>query len=133
MSAISNALSGMQASMAMMRASANNVANSESKGALPSPSNAANVQTAYEPVRVEQTPLQDGGVISTYKPVTPSYVPQYNPTEPYADINGMVAAPNVDLVDEMVTQVAAKQAYLANLTVVSTASELEQALIDRRA
>jgi len=65
--------------------------------------------------------------------VSPAYVEQYEPYAPYADSAGMVATPNVDLVDEAISQMVAKNAYLANLAVISTANEMESALIDRRA
>jgi len=43
----------------------------------------------------------------------------------------MVAAPNVDIVSEMVEQIAAKLAFSANLSVIRTADEMQGRLVDR--
>ena len=40
--------------------------------------------------------------------------------------DGMIASPNVDLVGEGITQIAATQVYKANLRVIQVAQELER-------
>ncbi len=42
----------------------------------------------------------------------------------------MIAAPNVDVTDELVEQLSAKLAFEANLKVIATASELERRSLD---
>ncbi len=40
----------------------------------------------------------------------------YNPSHPDADVNGYVAMPNVNVVQEMADMIAATRAYEANVT-----------------
>lgn len=54
-----------------------------------------------------------------------------DPSSPYADARGMIAAPDVDLVDEMVEQLTAKLTYDANLSVLKSAHEMESRIIER--
>jgi flagellar basal-body rod protein FlgC len=131
LSAIS-ALSGMQAASLRMTATANNVANISSNGALPNSLQAAspNAPKAYQPVRVEQSSGPSGGTVATVRNVNPSYVPMFDPTAGYADSQGMVAAPNVDLANEMVNLVSAKQEFTANAKVAQSINDLVQKLFD---
>ena len=54
----------------------------------------------------------------------------YDPSAPYADQNGQVAAPNVDITNEAVQQAIASYEFLANADVVSVYSKMMQALIN---
>lgn len=132
MSAITSALSGMQASMARINASASNVANADSVGAVSAIAGArpAPADAPYQPVAVQQTAQEAGGVSVTYAPRQPAFVARFDPSSSHADASGMVAAPNVDLVDERVEQLAAQQAYQANLAVLHTANELQKKITD---
>ncbi len=122
MQAIGIATSGLRASMARITASASNVADARSIGSLAaSRTDAAGGQAAYQPVRVQQSEAINGGVALTYTPVRPSYVAIHEPSSPLADGDGMVAAPDVDLVDESVEQMTAKSAFQANIAVMRAA------------
>jgi flagellar basal-body rod protein FlgC len=136
----STALSGLMASMARLDASAANVANSETFGPVPTtppsqplPPSPGAGPAVYQAVRTTQTTVAGGGVSTSYAPVTPSYVEAYDPSAPFADAGGMVAAPNVDLVTEQMEQIAARTAFEANLKVLKTADEMEQAMLDLKA
>ncbi len=128
------ARSGLEASLLRLTASASNIANAQSIGAVPAsaPAGAASGagdgsgQRAYQPVRAQLSPLAGGGVQARMAPVDPAYRLTYDPASRHADARGMVAAPNVDTTDELVEQLDATLAFKANLKLIATASELER-------
>ena len=119
--------------MARLTASASNVANANSRGAVPGSDAAANpaAQSVYQPVRVRQSPTIGGGVTSRFVAVQPGYTLAYEPTAPYANVQGMVATSDVNLADEMVEQLSAKLAFQANAKVFGTINTLQQDSIER--
>jgi flagellar basal-body rod protein FlgC len=125
---IATALSGLDAARKRLEVSAVNVANVDSDGALPQSSGDA--PQAYTPLRVSQQPLVTGGTVATTQPVEPALVRRYAPNASYADRNGMVASPNVDLVGERIDQLAASRAYEANAQVLRVGLDLERETID---
>lgn len=128
---IDTALAGMQANRARLTASASNIANIDVVGPVPAIdpvqpiSRQPDSQRVYQAVRARQAALAGGGTVTSYAPVKPSYVLRSDPVSAFANANGMVAAPNVDLADEMVAQLAAKSGFQANALVLSTAQELD--------
>lgn len=127
MNGMSIARSGLEASMLRLTASASNIANAQSTGAVPG-SGAG--PAAYQPVRAELSPSAGGGVQGRLVAVDPAYRLTYDPASVQANANGMIAAPNVDVTDELVEQLSAKLAFEANLKVIATASELERRSLD---
>lgn len=127
------AVSGMMAQTRRVEASASNTANIRSKGALPDA--AGNVPddkpAPYQPLAVAQSE-QRSGTRAVFTPMTPAYLPEYEPDASYADEHGMVAAPNVDLASERVNQIAASRAYQANISVVRTQDEMMKSLLDSK-
>src|SRR3954463_5528620 len=93
--AMSIAASGMRAASVRLDAAASNIVNSSSDGPPTS-------SGAYQPVLVSQSANPDGGVSASLQPVTPSTLLAYDPSSPYANVQGMVAQPNVDLATEIV-------------------------------
>lgn len=123
--------------MARLEASASNVANVRSDGSLAasqtqatSPSGGAVNEAAYQPVRARQSEAFDGGTSFTYAPVRPGYVATYDPSSPQADAEGMIARPNVDLVDETVEQMTAKSDFMANVAVIRAADRMQEFAIN---
>jgi len=127
MDGMSIARSGLEASMLRLTASASNVANAQSNGVVPGSSSG---QAVYQPVRAELSPSAGGGVQGRLVPTDPAYRLTYDPASVHANADGMIAAPNVDVADELVEQLSAKLAFEANLKVVATVSELERRSID---
>jgi flagellar basal-body rod protein FlgC len=123
MDAIGIARTGLDASMLRLTASASNIANAQSTGAVPG---SGTGPAAYQPVRADLSPSAGGGVQARLVAADPAYRLTYDPASVQADGRGMVAAPNVDLTDELVEQISAKLAFEANLKVIATASELEK-------
>jgi flagellar basal-body rod protein FlgC len=128
--ALAIAASGMAAASLRLEVSASNVANMSTTGPLPdaSASNTTGVP-AYVPLRVDQIDVA-GGTAARVTTVSPSYVPMYDPRAPYADKNGMIAAPNVDLANEFVQQITAVYTFAANAKVMQAESQMMRALLD---
>jgi flagellar basal-body rod protein FlgC len=132
MSALSIAASGLAAASLRLQVSASNVANMSDTGPLPDTANASAVPADYVPLRVDQVDI-GGATSATAVPVSPSYVPQVDPSEPYADGNGLVAAPNVDLANEAVQQIIARYELVANAKVMQVEAQMMQSLLDIKA
>ena len=132
MSSLSIATSGLAAASLRLQVSASNVANSSDTGPLPdaNASSTAGFPPAYVPLRVNQVAGAGGGTAATVTTVSPSYVPQYDPGAPYAHKNGQVAAPNVDLANEIVQQITASYAFAANAKAIQAGSNTISALLD---
>jgi flagellar basal-body rod protein FlgC len=125
------ALSGLNAASTRLQVSASNVANIDTTGALPNPATGATGTPApYQALQVTQSSVVSGGTVATITPSTPSFTAQYSPDSPYADKNGLVGAPNVDLATEAVNQITAINAYKANLRVLQVADDLDRETID---
>jgi flagellar basal-body rod protein FlgC len=125
----------MLAASQRLQVSAMNVANMRSDGALPDAQGnyAPGAPRAYSPLRVDQVDTANGGTRAIVSEVSPSYVASYDPSAPYANQDGMVAAPNVDLADEVVQQLMASYAYAANARVVTSYSQMVKSLFDAKA
>ncbi len=107
MNVFSTALSGLNAATRRLESVASNVANKDSRGALPT-NTAQGVKQPYQPIRIEQSSTAGAGgpagTTATLRSTTPAYLAVYDPTANYADENGFVAEPNVDLVQETVEE-----------------------------
>jgi len=124
------ALSGMKAASLRLQVSAGNVANAGSDGPLPDAAGAANFPAAYAPLRVDQTETAGGGTRAMVGTVAPSTVPLFDPMAAYADGNGMVASPNVDLASEVMQQLMARTAFEANAKLLNVDARMTKALLD---
>ncbi len=133
-SALAIAASGMAAASLRLNVSASNVANMSATGPMPdaSASSIAGFPAAYVPLRVDQVDVA-GGTSARITTVTPSSVPMYDPAAPYADKNGLVAAPNVDLANEVVQQITARYTFAANAEVMRAESQMLRAILDIKA
>jgi flagellar basal-body rod protein FlgC len=127
------AASGMGAATLRLNIAAGNIANSLSDGPLPDAANPENFPAAYTPLRVEQTDLAGGGTRATVSAVTPAAVPKFDPGAPYADGSGLVAAPNVDLANEIVQTMIARYTFAANAQVIRADAQMSAALLDIKA
>lgn len=132
------AVSGLMAQTRRVEASASNTANVRTKGALPDSTGTIpdGKPAPYQPLDVAQSEQRLGteaaGTRAVFTPITPAYLPEYEPDASYADEQGMVAAPNVDLAREQVSQIAASRAYQANVSVVRTQDEMLKSLLDSK-
>ncbi|PIT01390.1 flagellar basal-body rod protein FlgC [Bradyrhizobium nitroreducens] len=146
MSIFSIATSGLSAASLRVNVAASNIANVQTTGPLPasagSGSSAATggsgiaptFPAAYVPLRVDQVSQSSGstpgGTIATVSTVSPSYTAQSDPGAPFANQDGLVAAPNVDIANEFAQLAAAKYSFIANAKVIQAYSETEKSLLD---
>ncbi|HLG84475.1 MAG TPA: flagellar basal body rod C-terminal domain-containing protein [Bradyrhizobium sp.] len=136
MSSISTiALSGMNAATRRHEVSASNVANVASTGGLPNADGSvpAGAPTAYAPLEVVETANADGGTQTTVTTVTPSTTAVSDPQAPFANQNGLVAAPNVDLAQELINQMMASYSFAANAKVLTADDRMTRTLLDIKA
>ena len=128
--AIQIALSGLAASSKKVEASAENIANLTTTGSISDPDNAP-----FEAKTTVQESLSDsqGGSLGVRADVIPKntpFVPAFDPDSPFADENGVIGVPNVNLAEEAVNLSIAEITFKANLKVIEAASDLSDELLD---
>jgi flagellar basal-body rod protein FlgC len=130
MSILSIATSGLVAASRRLEVSASNIANAQDTGPLPDAPNAESFPPVYRAQRVDQVDVAGGGTVANVSTVSPGYVTQYDPSAPFADKDGLVAVPNVDLANEAVQQITARVEFAANARVIQVYSEMMKTLLD---
>jgi flagellar basal-body rod protein FlgC len=146
MSIFSIATSGLSAASLRVNVAASNIANVQTTGPLPASDGsrrsavtgssgiAPTFPAAYVPLRVDQIDQSSGstpgGTIATVSTVSPSYIVQSDPSAAFANGDGLVAAPNVDIAGEFVQLAAAKYSFIANAKVIQAYAETEKSLLD---
>ncbi len=133
MNILGAALSGMAAAEARLNVSASNVANAQSTGALPQPAGASSAPQPYRPLVLIQFGLADGGVATETRPSPDGVIATYDPEAPFADAKGLVAAPDVDMAAEAVSQIQALQQFKANLRIIETEDQMLKASLSLKA
>jgi flagellar basal-body rod protein FlgC len=110
----------MNAATRRLEVSASNVANVMTTGALPATNGtvATGPPQAYQPLRLNETASANGGTQTSVTAAAPSYVAISDPQAPFANQNGLVAAPNVDISLEMINQMIASYSFTANAGVL---------------
>jgi flagellar basal-body rod protein FlgC len=127
--AVSSALAGISAATRRFEAAANNIANQDSRGALPT-NIMPGAQQPYQPVRVEQVSTPSGGPAASLRSTTPAYLAVYDPQSSDADGNGFVAQPNVDTVEETTQEIEANAQLQANLQILQATDAMVRRLYD---
>jgi len=127
--AINIALTGLASASKQLSASASNIANIQTVGSLED-----GKQAPYTPVGTQQTAVTDGngngqGVRTNFAPRNNPFVPAFDADSPFADENGIIGVPNVDLATEAVNISLAEIQYKANLKTIEAASELSDELL----
>jgi len=145
MSTLSIATSGLNAASLRLEVTASNIANASTTGPLPSSggsgvsgaaagSGNSNFPAVYLPLQVNQTDQTSGstpgGVVATVSTASPGFVAQYDPTASFANQDGLVAAPNVDLASQFVQLLVAKYSFAANAKVIQAYSDTTKSLLD---
>ena len=139
MSTLSIATSGLNAASLRLNVAASNIANISTTGPLPATGGSgtsanANFPAVYQPLQVNQADQTSGstpgGVTATVSTVSPGFVPQYDPNAPFANQDGLVAAPNIDLASQFVELLVAKYTFAANAKVIQSYSDTTKSLLD---
>ena len=123
-SAINIALTGLDAASKHLDASASNIANLDTVGSVDGK------PAAYTPVTAVQSSISNGGVQTNIIPKTDAFTPSYQPDSPFANQDGIVNVPNIDLAGEAVNLQLAKVAYKANAEVIKVAQDLDKQLLN---
>ncbi len=117
---ISIALSGLTAASNKLQASASNIANLQTTGSLQ-----AGETAPYTPQTTVQTAQEGGlGVRSEIIPRNNPFVPAFDPDSPFADENGIIGVPNINLAEEAVNTILAELSFKANIATLKVAEEL---------
>jgi flagellar basal-body rod protein FlgC len=127
--AVSSALSGLSVASLRLVAVYNDIANKDSRGALPS-AGAPIAQQPHKPVEVESAATGFGGAYATLRSITPAYLAVYDGDASYADGDGFVAAPNVDPATEMVDAVGAAASFTASVKTLQAVDDMVRRLYD---
>jgi flagellar basal-body rod protein FlgC len=86
----------------------------------------------YRPRDVVQTTNADGGTRADTVERKPAEKPAYKPDDPFADKEGLVARPNVDLASEFVNIILAQRAYEAAFKALAARDKVLGVTIDAR-
>lgn len=121
--AISIALTGLEAASKRLSTSASNIANLQTVGSLDNAENAP-----YTPLDTTQQTLENGGVRADVIDRSTPFVPAFDPDSPFANEDGLIGVPNIDLAGEAVNINLAEIQYKANLKTIEAASELSEEL-----
>jgi flagellar basal-body rod protein FlgC len=146
MSTLSIATSGLSAASLRLDVAASNIANALTTGPLPptggsgtsggtgNSSNNSNFPAAYVPLQVNQVDQSSGstpgGTAATVSTVSPSFVAQFDPNAPFANQDGLVASPNIDLASQFIQLLTAKYEFAANAKVIRSYADTTRSLLD---
>jgi len=155
MSALNSATSGLDAAIQQLNVSASNIANSQTAGALttdpttlgssapsapaaaPSPTGSSvAAPLAYQPLQLVQYSNADvasGGVTTSVQAASPAAYAAYAPSASYANANGQVAEPDIDLPSQIANQASALIQFQANLKTIQASDQMQQSVINQRA
>ncbi len=123
--AITIALSGLNSASLRLNASASNIANAGTSGRLdgssPRPYSAQTTQSQTGP---------NGGVQTQIVETQTPFVPAFDANSPFANEDGLIAIPNVNLAEDIVQLKLAEISYKANLQTIDVASDLFDTLLE---
>jgi flagellar basal-body rod protein FlgC len=125
----------MNAAMTRFSNAVSNMVNVGSTGKLPSTPNER--ATSYYPTDVISLSNNTGdnhlGVRTQTVERANPYTVQRDETSPYANEQGLIAAPNIDLTAEVVDTMMAELTYKANAKVIAAQKRIEDSLLDTMA
>lgn len=141
-SAVRSSLGGLKSASRSVSVSAENIVNMRTSSRIETVSispvaKAAAARSAtedggiYQPKTLTNVSVAEGGVKSLVREKTPSHVVVHNPGDPNADEDGMVAVPDVSLVEELVNLNRSQQQFIANVAVLQAEDEMMGALLDK--
>jgi flagellar basal-body rod protein FlgC len=122
------ALSGLNTASTRLQVSASNLVNQDDAAPLPGSGIAG--PAPFVPTRVSEVSVGSGGVQAQLSAAQPATVPAYAPDSPYADAQGMIGLPDVNMVGELVEQMQALQQYRASVAVLKADDRLQKSTID---
>src|SRR3954471_24647433 len=128
------AVSGLKAASQRLEVSASNIANARSTGALPDANGTlpAGAPKAFAPLELVQSDVAGGGTQTIITRSSQATTASYDPSAPFANKDGLVAWPNVDPPQEMISQLLAKYSCSANGRVLKASDEMSRTVIDMK-
>ncbi len=124
-SSIGIALTGLDSASLRLNASASNIANISTAGSLTDENNAP-----YTPLTTISKAINvPGGVLTQTIPINQPFIPAFDPDSPFADENGIIGVPNVDLAGEIVNMKLAELSYKANISTIKVTGEMFDELL----
>ena len=121
------AASGMAAAETRLNVAAQNVANADSRGAV------SGAPAPYRPLRADLTSMSAGGVMASVSAQQSASELAYDPTAPFADAQGMVASPAVDMALQLINMRIAMRQFQASVQVFRAADATSKTLLDIKA
>ena len=79
---------------------------------------------------IMMSPASSGGVTTSYATRQGAYSIVSDPNSPFADADGNVAAPEIDLATELVNVIIAKYQFAASTKIVEADSEMQKSAIN---
>lgn len=117
-------LSGLQSSIQKLNVTASNIANVTTAGSLED-----GQQPPYSALTTTSESLRNGGVRTDIVPRNPGFVPAFSPDSPFANEDGIIGVPNVNLAEEAVNLLLAETTYKANIATIKTAEDMSDELL----
>lgn len=127
-SILSIALSGLNDAVTRVANATSNIVNSSSTSKLPSSS--SDPYTGFRPQDVVTLSNPNGGVTSKLVPHNPAFTAAPDPTSPFANAQGLIATPNVDLNADLIASKEAEVAYSADAKLIKISQEMDKSLLD---
>lgn len=123
--AIGIALTGLNSAAQRANVSASNIANAHTSGSI----NSAD-HKPYTPITAESKAIGENGGVETKIVNKPNSVIQtYAPDSPFADENGLIGVPNIDIATEIIHLKVAETTYKANIATIKAAENMEKELL----
>lgn len=124
---VSTSLSGLMAQSKKVAVATENIVNADSTGSL----DPNNPNQAYAAKTTLTKSIGNGsGVETVVLNRNPPFSPSFEPDSPFANADGMVNSPNVNLDEELVNIKVAEHAYKANAQALRTGLEMQNTLLD---
>src|SRR5690606_5953461 len=105
-------------------------ANISTAGKVPEADPSASPSTVYKPLTTQLLPQEGGGVQGIVSEQNNPYSIIYDPNSIFANEDGNIAVPNVDLTTELVSLKTIEIAYKANIASIKTQDEVYDTLLD---
>lgn len=118
------AITGLDAASKRLYASTSNIVNSRSIGKLD-----GSGRQAYTPIEAQSRSV-NGGMSTSFVGKQPAFVPSFQPGSPFANTQGLVATPNVNVTEELINAKEAEHIYKANALLIDKAQDLAETLLD---
>ena len=117
-------VTGLTAAQTQVQAAASNLANMDDTAPLPG----SGVQgpAPFVPIQSGTVSLGDNGVQAQLSASQPGDTPSYDPDSPYADGQGMVATPDVNVADQTVAIMQASQQYHASVAALNAENKMQR-------